>query len=619
IIKRIFIWIYFCILPWFLEKYSGHKNRKLLWSINVLFFIAYPIMVMTRTDSMKPVWLILCLIPFGLIGTYGWMAAIKLLRSGEKKKGTWLSSAMAIYGVLYLLAVINQLGNNYFGRLLGTKLFFPFTLHVLALLVIMNIRLRVQVYEKYRLEKLLSWQDTRWNLLVRDMHLMVVELDRKGSIRYVNAFAAETMGCSTETDWLNKNWFDVFLPPEKTASRKSVYLKMIQTENLPPHLTGEIITKDGRHRVVKWMIMFIHDEHKKVTGTLNIGMDITETERAFEEVKTLRDELAKEQFQYKDEVIASGLPYNIIGRNEAIMYAIQRAQQVAPTGASVLIEGETGTGKELFANLIHNNSYRSTKPFIKVNCASLPPELIESELFGHEKGAFTGALQLRKGRFELANGGTIFLDEIGELPLSLQPKLLRVLQTGEFQRIGGQQTIKVDVRIISATNRNLRQEVSNRRFREDLYYRLNVFMITIPSLRSRREDIPLLVSFYVDKLSLEHHKTIENISRADMQHLSEYRWPGNVRELINLLERSIISNEGPTLKLEWQLDNTSQDLEPVSSDATITELEKTHILKVLTACNWKINGSDGAAAKLGLNPNTLRSRLKKLNIVRHNI
>ena len=307
----------------------------------------------------------------------------------------------------------------------------------------------------------------------------------------------------------------------------------------------------------------------------------------------------------------------IIGKSEATIYAIQKALQVANTHASVLLEGETGVGKELFANLIHKHSNRNSKPFIKINCAALPAELIESELFGHEKGAFTGALNIRIGRFELANGGTIFLDEIGELPLFLQPKLLRVIQTGEFERIGGRETIKVDVRIISATNRDLATEVKAGRFREDLYFRLNVFPVTIPPLRNRKEDIPMLVSHYVKIFCNEHNKHVENISKADMIRLCEYAWPGNIRELINVIERSIISSADNTLKLDWLKISILSDEERITS--SIEGIEKAHILKVLKECHWKINGDDGAAVKLGLHPNTLRSRLKKLNIIRtHN-
>ena len=306
-------------------------------------------------------------------------------------------------------------------------------------------------------------------------------------------------------------------------------------------------------------------------------------------------------------VLGAGLTCN------SMLSAEAPASALAPTNATVLLEGETGVGKEVFANLIHDRSYRQQKPFIKLNCAALPPELIESELFGHEKGSFTGATQARKGRFELADGGSIFLDEISELPVSLQPKLLRVLQSGEFERLGAQETFKVDVRVISATNRDLLKEVGESRFREDLYYRLNVFPITVPPLRNRQEDIPLLVAHFVTQFSEQHGKNVQNISKADMMRLKQYSWPGNVRELINVIERSIISTTTNTLRLEWLHQAVSSEPAIYFS---IEEVERAHILKILRDSNWKINGDDGAANKLGLHPNTLRSRLKRLNITR---
>lgn len=307
---------------------------------------------------------------------------------------------------------------------------------------------------------------------------------------------------------------------------------------------------------------------------------------------------------------------DIIGKSQAIVYAIQKARQVAGTQATVLLEGETGVGKELFAELIQQASLRSALPFVKVNCSALPAELIEDELFGHEKGAFTGAVQPRKGRFEIANGGTIFLDELGELPLSLQPKLLRILQNGEFERVGGQQTLKVDVRVIAATNRDLGKEVKEGRFRDDLFYRLNVFPITIPSLRARKEDIPMLVQFYIDKKAKKHEKHFQNISRSDMNHMQEYQWPGNIRELMNVIERAVISSDNNTLKigvLGQGGEDSKMQTNPVSS---LELIEKEHILKVLTGSNWRINGEHGAADILAMHPSTLRSRMKKLNIFR---
>ena len=292
----------------------------------------------------------------------------------------------------------------------------------------------------------------------------------------------------------------------------------------------------------------------------------------------------------------------------------KKHNQVAATNAPVLLEGETGVGKELFAELIHKLSSRNTVPMVKVNCGALPKDLIEDELFGHEKGAFTSAIQSRKGRFELAHGGTIFLDEIGELPLELQPKLLRVLQNGEFERVGGQATIKVDVRVIAATNRDLAHEVSEGRYRDDLFYRLNVFPITIPSIRKRKEDLPALINYFISRKSKKYNKTLEQISKADLQRLLDYSWPGNVRELKNVIERSVISSEGTTLKLDWFFGEAGS-AEHVSPE-TLEQIERNHILKTMENCHWKINGENGAAERLDMHPNTLRSKMKRLGIIR---
>jgi transcriptional regulator with GAF, ATPase, and Fis domain len=341
-----------------------------------------------------------------------------------------------------------------------------------------------------------------------------------------------------------------------------------------------------------------------------VGRDVTEGISAQRIISQLRLELEKEHI-VGDKVTGST---EIIGSSKAIAYAIEKANQVATTSAPVLLEGETGVGKELFADLVHKLSSRNGVPMIKVNCGALPKDLIEDELFGHEKGAFTSAIQSRKGRFELADGGTIFLDEIGELPLEMQPKLLRVLQNGEFERVGGQKTIKVDVRVIAATNRDLSHEVSQNRFRQDLFYRLNVFPITIPSIRKRKEDLPVLINYFIVRKSIKYNKSLQQISKADMQRLMEYEWPGNVRELKNVIERSVIASNGTTLKLDWFVGKTKATEQ--QSTETLEHIERNHIIKVLEECHWKINGDHGAAETLNMHPNTLRSRMKKLGIKR---
>jgi DNA-binding NtrC family response regulator len=331
---------------------------------------------------------------------------------------------------------------------------------------------------------------------------------------------------------------------------------------------------------------------------------------ALKEVKQLKDQLHEENIYLKEEFNLLHSHEDIVGNSEAIRTVLKLIEQVAPTESTVLIQGETGTGKELVANAIHGLSSRKDRLMIKINCAALPPTLIESELFGREKGAFTGALSKQLGRFELADASTIFLDEIDSLPRELQAKLLRVLESGEFERLGSPRTVKVDVRIISATNRDLAMLVSEGGFREDLYYRLNVFQITVPPLCERREDILPLVWSFVQELSKRMGKRIESIPQKGVEALQAYPWPGNVRELRNVTERAMILTTGPVLHFDVpKLAQSGAD-----QSGTLEAVEKRHIIEALNTTGWRVSGKDGAAGVLGINPKTLESRMQRLGI-----
>jgi len=366
-------------------------------------------------------------------------------------------------------------------------------------------------------------------------------------------------------------------------------------------------------------------EENKLQGVVVIFSDITERKKteetlklAHSEIEQLKNRLQAENSYLQEQVNLNHSFEDILGQSEPLKTVLLQVEQVAPTETSVLIQGETGTGKELIARALHNLSQRNERTLVKVNCAALPGNLIESELFGHEKGSFTGATSRRIGRFELADKGTIFLDEIGELPLELQAKLLRVLQEGEIERLGDSKTIKIDVRIIAATHRNLKQMVEKGDFREDLFYRLSVFPLTIPPLRDRKNDISLLVQYFVNKYATKMGKQINSVSETTIDKLLRYPWPGNVRELENVIERAVILSPKRSL-LVPELHAPINNSKPGSDNLLpLIEVEKIHIIKTLKTTDWKISGEDGAASILEMHPNTLRSRMNKLGIRRSN-
>lgn len=356
---------------------------------------------------------------------------------------------------------------------------------------------------------------------------------------------------------------------------------------------------------------------------MGAGLDITDRRQgeaalreALEEIRLLKDQLQQENVYLRREMEAQQGSSHIVGRGGAIRRTLALAEQVAPATTAVLITGETGTGKELLATALHEASTRRGRTMIRVNCAAIPSALIESELFGREKGAYTGALARQIGRFELADGSTLFLDEIGELPLEAQAKLLRVLQEKEIERLGNPRPIKVDVRIIAATHRDLAREVAQGRFREDLFYRLNVFPIHVPPLRERREDIPLLVETFVDEFAKAMGKPIEAVAKQSLKALLAYHWPGNIRELRNVIERAVILAQGPVLRIEPPSSGTTPAPSVPTGLAPLAEIERSHILRVLEATGWRVRGQGGAAELLGLKPSTLESRMLKLGIRR---
>jgi PAS domain S-box-containing protein len=480
--------------------------------------------------------------------------------------------------------------------------------------------------ERMRTEQRLRVSEARYRDLYENAPNAYLIIGTDGRIQSVNRRVTELLGFSV--DELLGAPLTSFVADTPAAKQRGLELSR-------KHLAGEAVAgwemelrrKDGRPLWVNLWMETSRSEDGAIQPSRSFWVDITDRVLAERERARLQ-----EQNLYLQEEIKSVHNFDqIIGRSAALMEVLGHVGRVAPMDTSVLVTGETGTGKELIARAIHSTSKRKDKPLIKVNCAALPAGLVESELFGHEKGAFSGAIARRLGRFELADGGTIFLDEIGELPPEAQVKLLRVLQEREFDRVGGTAPIRVDVRVIAASNRDLLKAVQEKTFREDLYYRLNVFPVHLLPLRQRREDIPLLVHFLVNKFALRAGKRLDQVSQRTMKQLQEYPWPGNIRELENVLERAVILATGSTLDIAPDLLSPAPapsatglvpDLGhaphqvPGQGQPSLDTLERDYILSVLRQTNWVITGARGAAKILGLNPSTLRGRMKKFGLTR---
>jgi formate hydrogenlyase transcriptional activator len=514
--------------------------------------------------------------------------------------------------------------------------------------------LEAEATKRRKAEEALKVSETRYRRLFETAQDGIILLDADtGQILDINPFLLQMLGYSHK-DFLGKKLWEIGPFSDIAASKlRFSELQMkgyVRYEHLP------LETKDGllidvefvsnvylvdHEKIIQCNIRDItlrkqvEGELQKVYDEMDLRVkerteDLVEANRqllleieerrkaaeslqeALKEIEQLKDQMHEENIYLKEEINQIHSHLDIVGNSEVIRNVLKQIEQVAPTDSTALIQGETGTGKELIAHAVHNLSARKGRLMIKVNCAALPPTLIESELFGREKGAFTGALSKQSGRFELADASTIFLDEIDSLPLELQAKLLRVLESGEFERLGSPRTVKVNVRIISATNCDLARLVSKGGFREDLYYRLNVFQIIVPPLRERREDILPLVWFFVQGFSERMGKRIETIPQKSVEALQAYPWPGNVRELRNVTERAMIITTGPVLHLDVpKIAQSGAD-----QSGTLEEVEKRHIIEALENTGWRVSGKDGAAETLGINPKTLESMMKKLNIQR---
>jgi PAS domain S-box-containing protein len=475
------------------------------------------------------------------------------------------------------------------------------------------------ISDRKQAEAALRQTEERYRDIVEDQTELICRYLPDGTLTFVNGAYARYFQHTTESLVGASFWP---LIPKESHTVARAFLASITPDHPVSTIEHPVLAPNGELRWQQWTDRGIFDADGRILEYQAVGRDITDRKwaeqdaaEAHAEVKRLTERLEADNVYLRYEVKQKYNYDAIIGRSPAIRRLLGDVEQVANTGSTVLVIGETGTGKELVARAIHHRSPRHERPMVTVNCAALPSSLIESEIFGREEGAYTGALSRQIGRFELADGSTLFLDEVGELPLETQAKLLRVLQTGEFERLGSTETRKVDVRIVAATNRDLERRVRDGAFREDLFYRLHVFPIRMPPLRERLEDIPLLVRSFVQEFGRSMKKSIESIPRSTLDALQQYHWPGNIRELRNVIERAMILSKGDVLHAEVPRQVTSSSASP-SPAQTLDDVQRQHILAVLERTGWRISGPRGAAALLGVKPTTLEYRISKLGITR---
>jgi PAS domain S-box-containing protein len=627
-------WIAFV---WFLVHFAGTERRWLAWTVTAGFVLAlivhlgspYGVLFSEIREVLRlelP-WGESYLLPVG--GASPWRAVsdltilflivfavdsgVRLFRGGERRRAWRFTAASAF--------ILASLVHGSLVDFLVVRSPYLMSFGFLAAVFIMGLGLADDAVRASELSRRVVAQESRWRSLLEEVELLVAGVDRTGRIDYVNPRFCRLTGLE-EADLLGRRFLSL-LPAEEREETEANFRRALEG-SMEPSVERGLLTRDGEKRRILWSNVLLRHSTGRATGILSVGADVTDQRRAesardeaLRSLEELKNRLEEENLYLREEIRVDRHFSNIVGESDALRYVLHRVQEVAGTDTTVLIEGETGVGKELVARAVHQASDRSDGPFVKIDCAALPATLIESELFGHEAGAFTGATRRRKGRFELARGGTILLDEIGELPLDLQGKLLRVLQDGEFERVGGSGVLKSEARVIAATNRDLAAEVSGGRFREDLFYRLNVYPITVPPLRDRREDIPLLVRHFLPTLATRAGRSVREIPLAVLRRLEEHPWPGNVRELQNVLERAVLASPGKVLRLPGSLGvvpppNGGAPGDPTTE--TLEDVERRHVLGVLKRTGGRVAGPGGAAEILGMHPNTLRHRIKKLGI-----
>jgi transcriptional regulator with PAS, ATPase and Fis domain len=623
LVSLLFALIMFALFPWYYALELGYVQKKFLWTISSLCIAYYLVVLFEFTNYITYLDYIFSYSVYILTALYCFMGLANL-----KYKANFIFYPFLIVTLYYTIFIMEEMAFNFWGMQLPWRRTVSFYyLDLFPMIIILNkffLIVRDQ-WNKGTLERSLKYYRENLNLILDKADQLLVALDVEGKIIYGNTALEALMGKAA--GMVKRPFEDLLELSDRTTFREQV----LESDNTKGKLITTHRAEKGR-KTVAWS--FIRHANsgtdESSVHTYLFGSDITRMKKAdedlreaYEKLEVLKNKLQAENIQLRKESQAEQTDDKLIGQSPLFHYVLNRIEDAAPLDVPVLLEGETGVGKELFANAIHENSPRRHNSFIKVNCAAIPGELLESELFGYEKGAFTGADKNKKGVFELADGGTLFLDEIGELPVSLQPKLLRAIQEQRIKPLGAEKEREIDIRLVAATNRSLFTEVEKGNFRSDLYYRINVFPITVPPLRKRKADIPLLVEWFVGYFNEKYAKDIAEVSEPLMETLKEYPWPGNIRQLRNIIERAVITSSESVLKLAAPLPEPSKPPAPVAQESenknaeemmTLEEFERRYITQTLKRCQWKISGKSGAAEALDLPPSTLRSKMKKLGI-----